>query len=276
MSHIKALCPMPIKFALTYFKAQSNHNFSVQMIFSWRTSNIKHTHIGSQTFCVCIMFLLFHHERWKLSFVIVLWKCKQCLRRVCAGAFLTSQCALPRCSQRSSLVPGHHHTGLRSGTQPANMTHILHLSPRVRSTKSHRRDDCSGSGFSQNCGWNTWLRSSNATDSVYCGGGESPNTRCVSVRLWGSLWSFMSDESFLLILVQFLQHQGLQSLSRVELSNAPVSNLFVGSVTLLSHLVWETAQWFWPCNIQEWDNLITWHQNYWFRVKSTIKQNKKR
>lgn len=45
----------------------------------------------------------------------------------CMCDFLTSQCELPHCSQHSSLVPGHRHTGPRSGRQPSwwqKHTHI--------------------------------------------------------------------------------------------------------------------------------------------------------
>lgn len=56
---------------------------------------------------------------------------------VCVCCFLTSQCALPRCSQHSSLVPGHHHTGPRSGMQPAwwqEHTYCCHVWFSLRET----------------------------------------------------------------------------------------------------------------------------------------------
>lgn len=64
--------------------------------------------------------------------------------RVCVCDFLTSQCVLPRCSQRSSLVPGHRHTGPQSGMQPTwwerdTHTHACHvwLSLRPTAVESH-------------------------------------------------------------------------------------------------------------------------------------------
>lgn len=45
--------------------------------------------------------------------------CMHVCMSVWVCVFLTNQCVPPRCSRRSSLVPGHHHTGQQSGMQPA-------------------------------------------------------------------------------------------------------------------------------------------------------------
>lgn len=50
---------------------------------------------------------------------------------MCVCDFLTSQCVLPHCSQHSSLVPGHRHTGPQSGMQPTRWQKHTHAHTHV-------------------------------------------------------------------------------------------------------------------------------------------------
>lgn len=112
-------------------KKKNNNYWSCIISMTWPDTDIFITH------------WVFKALELKLhNFNVNHWFIKTEHLRVCVCDFLTSQCVLPRCSQRSSLVPGHRHTGPQSGMQPTwweRDTHACHvwLSLRPTAVESH-------------------------------------------------------------------------------------------------------------------------------------------